>query len=153
MSSRLFQIIREDRGLAYSIHSSLNYLDDVGTLTISAGLETEKLQQVLRLIGRELQKLKENPPGIAELRRARDYLIGQLDLSLESSENQMMWLGEQILGYGKIISPSEIKQSLNAVKASEIRRVARDFFRPERISLALVSPLQSEVGLARFLNV
>jgi predicted Zn-dependent peptidase len=153
MSSRLFQIIREDRGLAYSIHTSLNYLDDVGTLTISAGLETEKLQQVLRLIGRELQKLKENPPGIAELRRARDYLIGQLDLSLESSENQMMWLGEQILGYGKIISPSEIKQSLNAVKASEIRRVARDFFRPERISLALVSPLQSEVGLARFLNV
>jgi predicted Zn-dependent peptidase len=152
MSSRLFQIIREDRGLAYSIHSSLSHFDDVGTLTICAGLETEQLPRVLKLVLVELKRLADHPPTLAELRRARDYLLGQIDLSLESTENQMMWLGEQILGYGKIISPSEIKQSLLEVKAGQIRSLAREFFRPERFSLALVSPLKSEAGLLKLLK-
>jgi predicted Zn-dependent peptidase len=151
MSSRLFQEVREDRGLAYAIHSSLNFFDDVGTLTISAGLEVEKLAQTLRLIIREFHRLCQAPPGPAELRRARDYVIGQLDLSLESTENQMMWLGEHLLGYGKVFAPNEIKRRLGEVKASEVRRVARDFFRPERMNLALVGPLKSDAGLAKVL--
>jgi hypothetical protein len=69
-------------------------------------------------------------------------VVGQLDLSLESTENQMMWLGEQLLSYGKIILASEIRQRLGEVTAAQIRAVARDFFRPERLNLALVSPLK-----------
>lgn len=151
MSSRLFQILREDHGLAYSVCSSLSFYDDVGALVISAGLETDKLPSALRLITRELTRLRTTLVTPSELRRARDYLIGQIDLSLESTENQMMWLAEQMLGYGRTVPPEHIKHRLAEVRPSEIRQVARDVLGPERMSLALVSPLRSEKGLAELL--
>lgn len=153
MSSRLFQAVREDRGLAYSIYSSLSYFDDVGTLTVSAGLDLDNLTKTLKLVMRELSELTQTLITSAELRRARDYVIGQIDLGLESTDNQMMWLGEQLVGYGKIIPPEEIKQRIAEVKAGEIRAVARDFFRPERLNLALVSPLKTDRGLTSLLNI
>jgi predicted Zn-dependent peptidase len=152
MSSRLFQVIREDRGLAYSIYSTPSFFHDTGDLVISAGLDTEELRPTLRLIIRELGQLVERPPSTAELRRARDYVIGQIDLSLENTENQMNWLGEQLLGYGEVIGPEEIHRRLRSVTASQIRSVARDFFRPERFNLALVSPETSDRGLADSLS-
>jgi predicted Zn-dependent peptidase len=152
-SSRLFQEIREERGLAYSIYSSLSFFDDTGDLVISAGLDSDNLPQTLKLVMRELRRLTAASPTAAELRRARDYVIGQLDLSLESTENQMMWLGEQLLGYGKIIFASEIKQRLGEVKATQIRSVARDFFRLERLNLALVSPLKNVSNFIRTLHL
>lgn len=152
MSSRLFQVVREDRGLAYSIFSSLSFFDDVGALTVAAGLETERLQEALKLITGELHKFTTVAPNASELRRARDYVIGQMDLSLESTENQMIWLGEQWLGYGTLIPPEAIKARLREVTPSQIRAVARDFFRPERLSLALVSPLGRTTGLDKILG-
>ena len=152
MSSRLFQVIREERGLAYSIYSTPSFYADTGDLVISAGLDTENLPQTLRLIMRELKRFTESPPSAAELRRARDYTMGQIDLNLESTDNQMNWLGEQLLGYGKIFQPAEVKQRLRAVTAGEIRAVARDFFRPERLNLALVSPLKTDARLVRLLR-
>jgi len=106
MSSRLFQVVREDRGLAYSIGSCIGLFDDVGTLTISAGLETKNLAATLKLIVQEIQRLAMTLPSKIELRRARDYLLGQIDLGLEGTTNQMMWIGEQLLNYGKIIPPA-----------------------------------------------
>src|SRR5207248_1137074 len=140
MSSRLFQVLREDHGLAYSINSSLSLFDDVGALIISAGLDTANLPQALKIIRRELHRFSEQSPSAKELRDARDYLIGQIDLSLESTENQMMWLGDQLIGYGKIIPPSQIKQRLSEVNAAQVRAVARQFFHPQNMSLALVTP-------------
>jgi predicted Zn-dependent peptidase len=153
MSSRLFQVIREDRGLAYSIYSSPGFFEDAGTLTISAGLDLDNLTKTLKLITRELKRLTETPPAAAELRRARDYVIGQIDLGLESTDNQMMLLGEQLIGYGKLTSPETAKRRISGVKAGEIRAVARDFFRPDRLNLALVSPLKSSRGLADLLRM
>jgi predicted Zn-dependent peptidase len=153
MSSRLFQVLREDRGLAYSIHSGLSFFDDVGALTISAGLDTDKLSQALKLILVELRRCAEAPPSDAELRRARDYLIGQLDLSLESTENQMNWVGEQLLAYGKVIPPKDAKQRIAEVKPAQVRAVAREFFKPERMSLAVVSPLKEDGNLKRILRM
>ena len=143
MSSRLFQVVREDNGLAYSICSSLGFFDDVGALNVSAGVETEKLEKALKLIIGELAIFTEQLPSKSELRRARDYIFGQLDLNLENTENQMTWLGEQYLGYGKVVSPEEVKNRIAEVKPSEIRAVARDFFRPDRLNLAVVSPLKN----------
>jgi predicted Zn-dependent peptidase len=111
------------------------------------------LTTVLQLIVRELRRLRETAPSAAELRRARDYVIGQIDLSLESTDNQMNWLGEQLLGYGRIFRPAEVKRRLREVSAAEVRAVARDFFRPDRLNLALVSPLKSDRAAARMLNV
>jgi predicted Zn-dependent peptidase len=152
MSSRLFQVVREDRGLAYSIYSSLSYFDDAGTLTVSAGLDVDNLTKTLKLIVHELSQLAKTAPSQAEFRRARDYVIGQIDLGMESTDNQMMLLGEQLLGFGKIISPNEIKRRISKVTPAEIRAAARDFFHPERLNLALVSPLKTDKGLHRLMK-
>jgi len=152
MSSRLFQILREDSALAYSIYSTPSFFEDTGDLVISAGLDTDNLPKALRLILREMRRFRESLPGAAELGRARDYLIGQIDLASESTESQMNWLGEQLLGYGRIFDAAEIKRRLRKTTAGEIRAVAREFFRPERMNLALVSPLKSEAGLAETLG-
>lgn len=153
MSSRLFQSVREKHGMAYSIYSATSFFDDTGDLVISAGLDTDKLEKALELISFELRQLAEKLVSPGELRRARDYVIGQLDMSLESTEPQMMWMGEHLLGYGKIFRPDEVKQRLSKVRAGEIRAVARDFFRPERLNLALVSPLKKEPALERALRL
>ncbi len=153
MSSRLFQVVREDHGLAYSIHSCLGFFDDVGTLAISAGLDHDQFPRVLKLIAQELKRLRDKTPSQREMRQARDFLIGQIDLSLENTENQMMWLGDQLIGYGKVIPPSEIKRRLGQVTPNQVRRAARDFFRPERTSLAVVSQLKSARGVERVLSM
>ena len=153
MSSRLFQVIREDHGLAYSIHSCLVFFDDVGSLIISAGMDTHQLPRVMKLITHELKRLTQKPPSAKEMRQTRDFLIGQIDLSLESTENQMMWLGDQLLGYGKIIAPTEIKKRLTQVQPTEVRRIAQAFFQPARFSLALVSPLKSSRPLRQLIKL
>ncbi len=153
MSSRLFQIIREDRGLAYSIYSTPSFFADTGDLVISAGLDADNLTKTLRLVTRELRRLTRSLASAVELRRARDYAIGQMDLSLESADNQMHWLGEQLLAYGRVFRPAEIKRRLRTVTASQLRAVAGDFFRPERLNLALVSPLKSDKHLAGSLRL
>lgn len=151
MSSRLFQVVREDRGLAYSIYSSLSFFADTGDLVISMGLDPDKLPVTLQLVRRELHRLTQSPPTPTELRRARDYVIGQLDLSLENTEHQMMWLGDHLLGYGQVPEPAVIKRRLAQIRARDLCAVARDFFRPERVNLALVSPLRSARHLRRWL--
>jgi len=146
-SSRLFQRLREDLGLAYSIYSTPSFFSDAGDLVISAGLDTDNLPRALRLIRRELRRLREVAPGAAELRRARDYVIGQIDLGLESTDTQMNWLGEQLLAYGRILPAAQLRRRLREVTPAAIRSAACDFFRPERLNLALVSPLKSTQGL------
>jgi predicted Zn-dependent peptidase len=152
MSSRLFQVVREDHGLAYSIYSTPSFFGDAGDIVIAAGLDTGNLTKALQLILRELRRIRETVPSTAELRRARDYVIGQIDLSLESTDSQMNWLGEQLLGYGRVFRPGEVKRRLREVTAGDIRAAARDFFRPERLNLALVSPLKTTARLAKLLR-
>jgi predicted Zn-dependent peptidase len=151
MSSRLFQIIREDNGLAYSIYSTPSLFEDTGDLVISAGLDTDNLKKTLGLVVRELRRMTKVAPSAAEMRRAHEYVAGQIDLGSESTDSQMNWIGEQWLGYGSIMSPDIIKRRLSRVTASEIRSVARDFFRPDGLNLALVSPLKSTRELASIL--
>ncbi len=151
MSSRLFQVVREDRGLAYSIYSAPSFFADAGDFVISAGLDADKLPRTLKLILSELGRLREKGPSPGELRRAVDYVMGQISLGLEGTESQMNWLGEQLLGYGRVVAVSQIKNRLAAVTASEIRAVAREVFQPQNLNLALVSPLNGTDSLYRLL--
>ncbi len=152
-SSRLFQAVREDHGLAYSIYSSPSFFDDTGDLVISAGLDTANLQKALRLVLAELRRLGRTLVSPAELRRARDYVIGQVDLGLESSEGQMNWLGEQLASYGRFLKPAAARRRLRQVTTADVRAVARDFLRPDRLNLALVTPLKSVRTFAHILNL
>ncbi len=153
MSSRLFQSLREDRGIAYDVHSSASFFADCGDLSIYAGVDDDKLEKVLRLIATELRRLTAKPPSLGEVRRVRDYVIGQFDLALEGTEPHMTWLGEQLVGHGEIIPAALTRERLAAVTPAQIRAAARDFFRPERLNLALVSPLKRVGGLGSLLRL
>ena len=152
MSSRLFQIVREDRGLAYSIYSTPSFFADAGDLVVSAGLDAENLPKTLPLILRELRRCAKTAPSPAELRRARDYVRGQIDLGSESTDYQMNWLGEQWLGYGHIQSPEETKRRLSSVTPSQIRAIAESVFRPENLHMAMVSPWKDEKAVLAMLK-
>ena len=152
MSSRLFQILREDKGLAYSVYSSWAFMEDTGALSISAGLDHDAVEKSLRVIVRELRSLTETLVGPGELRRARDFVIGQMELNLESTESQMNWIGESILAYEKIISPAEVKDRIAAVTAAAMRNAAREYLRPERMNLAVVSPMENGGRLSELMR-
>jgi predicted Zn-dependent peptidase len=144
MSSRLFQVVREQHGLAYAIQSSAGFFADTGTFVISAGLDNKRLGKALRLIMRELRRATEKAPALRELENARNYALGQLKLSLESSTNQMMWLGEHLLSYGRVAEPSEVERGIKAVTAEDVRRVAAELFQPRRWSVAVVGNAQPQ---------
>lgn len=152
MSSRLFQVLREDRGLAYNIYSSLSHYADTGLFAISAGLDTDTVPTALSLILKELDRLRTRPPRQAEFQRARDYVLGQLDLGLENTENRMQWVGEQLVGYGRTVTQESVRRRLTAVTPAQVTTVARHFFRPERLSLAVVGPMKSAAPLRRLLS-
>ena len=144
MSSLLFQAVREEAGLVYSIDSTLSFFADTGDLVISAGLDGENLGRVLRLVVRELRRLACRPLTRTELARVRDYVLGQIDLSTENTESQMLALGEQVLAYGHTTTPETYQRRLRRVSAETIQRVAGECLRPERLTLALVSPVRQE---------
>lgn len=153
MSSRLFQTLREDHGLAYSIQSNLNFLDDTGAFVIAAGVEPDNLRRTLRFIARELRALARRAPSRRELRQAYDYLMGQLELSLEATGSQANWIGENILAYRRIVPLDEIKRKLRAVTPEELRKLAAAMFRPDQVCLALVSPETHDERLLRALKI
>ena len=120
MSSRLFQNIREKRGLAYAVFSSLSSFHDAGCLSVYAGTATDKARQVIELVLAEFCELKSNPISQEELQRAKDYLKGSLLLSLESSTSRMGNVARQEMYFGRYISQDEIARSVDAVTAEQV---------------------------------
>jgi predicted Zn-dependent peptidase len=153
MSSRLFQVIRETHGLAYSVHTSTSYFADAGAFIVSAGLDKKQLSKTLRLTLSELKKIAQRAPSEAELRRAKDYAIGQMKLSLESTTNQMMWVGEHLLGYGEIHDPQDIIHQVEAVTPADLAREAKSLFQHGNLNLALVGPIEDRKTVERMLQV
>lgn len=140
MSSRLFQVLRETHGLAYAVQSSFTMFAETGAWVVSAGLESGRIARSAKLIGRELRRLRDRPVPAAELRQAKDYVIGQMKLGLESTSQQMMWVGEQLMGFGRFIPPEEMIASLMRVDSAAMQRVARAVLREDRMSLSVVAP-------------
>ncbi|MBU4199542.1 MAG: insulinase family protein [Verrucomicrobia bacterium] len=140
MSSRLFQVVREKHGLAYSVHSGIHLFADTGALVVSAGLDRARKEKALELILRELCRLKHEPVSNRELIRAKEYIIGHLRLSLESPSGHMMWMGEHLLNYRTCIPPEDVIQAVLKVQAREVRDVAEAIFKDCFVSLSLLSP-------------
>ena len=140
MSSRLFQNIREKRGLAYSVFSNLSAFRDAGCLSVYAGTSKENARQVVELIIAELRRMKETPLPAEELQHAKDYLKGSLLLSLESTMSRMSNLARQEMYFGRYISLDEIAADVDAVTVEQVQAVARDFFSTDRIALTILGP-------------
>lgn len=140
MSSRLFQTVREKHGLAYSINSTTAHFRETGAFYVQAGVDSAKLGKALKLVAAELQKTVERRVSDKELRQAKDYLIGQIKLHLESTTSRMMWMGESLIGLGYMLQPKEMLQDLEKVTTEGVQAVARELFRPGRMSLGVVGP-------------
>jgi len=138
MSSRLFQTVREDRGLAYSIYSETNPFRDTGCLAIYAGTSAEKTTEVLRLTIEELARLKNTPISEVELKRTKDQLKSNIVLGLESSSSRMSNLARQQMYFGRFFSLDEIVAEVDAITAADIQALARQLFRPEAIALTVL---------------
>ncbi len=141
MDSRLFQSLRERRGLCYSVQSEASTLADTGLLTISAGLDAKNLPGALALIRKEIDALCDAPVSAREIRETRDYLVGQHRLGMESTTNQMMWLGESLLGHDRIVAPAEVEQAILEVTPDAVREAARTSLRDGFRALVAVGPV------------
>jgi predicted Zn-dependent peptidase len=127
MSSRLFQNVRERRGLAYAVFSNLVAYRDAGQLTVYAGCANEAVPELVSVVVDELRGMKAAPPE-AELRRAKDHLKGSLMLSLESTSSRMSNLARQELYFDRQFGLDETIESIERVSAEDLVRVARDLF-------------------------
>jgi len=152
-SSRLFENVREKRGLAYSIHSGIDRYVDAGCFYVGGGFDTARLPVALRAIMRELDRLRARRVPRAELERARQYTLGQFTMALEKSMSRMVWMGENVLLSGRVPDPARTVKRIQAVSADDVQRIARAIFRPTRITLATVGPRQDEQRLARCLEM
>jgi predicted Zn-dependent peptidase len=135
MSSRLFQNIREKRGLVYSIYSMLNLHHDTGSLVVYAGAAPERTDEVVQQTLKEFRKLREQLVAPQELKRAKEYIKGSIMLGLESSSSRMTNLAQQLIYQGRLFKLDEILRAVDCVTAREIRQLANKIFDPSYFTL------------------
>ena len=141
MSSRLFQSIREDRGLAYSIYSEMNPFRDTGSLAVYAGCAVDKTREVLALTLGELSRIKTELVTDEELKRAKDQSKGNMVLGLESSGSRMSNLARQQMYHGRFFSVDDITTEIDRVTSADIQRLAQQLLQPENLALTLLGNL------------
>jgi predicted Zn-dependent peptidase len=144
MSSRLFQHIREERGLAYAVFSNLTTYSDAGMLTVYAGCASDKVHEVVDLTLAELRGMTSADVPFEELRRAKDHLKGSLMLGLESTSSRMSHLARQEIYFGHQFTLDEMLNSIEAVTADDVRRVSRDLFLGDGLVATVVGPKHGE---------
>jgi predicted Zn-dependent peptidase len=141
MSSRLFQTIREERGLAYSIYSDLSPYRDTGTLCVYAGTSSANALQVVDLILAEFARLKQEPLSDEELTRAKDQVRGNILLGLESSNSRMANLARQEMYFHQFYSVDEVIARVGDVQSAQVQAMAQRLFVPDRIAVTLLGRL------------
>jgi predicted Zn-dependent peptidase len=141
MSSRLFQVIREQLGLAYAIQSHIQFFSDAGLVGISAGVSPGNLSAIMAAIRRELKQLREEKVSEAELTAAKEHLRGSILLSSEDCDHLMVRLAKNELNFGRYIPQEDIITGMLQVTADEVREAARDLLRPEAWGVSLLGPV------------
>jgi predicted Zn-dependent peptidase len=149
MSSRLFQNVREKRGLAYSVFSGLSAYRDAGNMTIYAGCANDAVEEVIDLCVAELQGMKQTEIPPAELRRAQDHLKGSLMLSLENTASRMSHLARQEIYFDRHFGLDETLEGVERVTAADVQRVARELFSGASLAATVVGPRKPDLTPAR----
>lgn len=144
MSSRLFNEVREKRGLAYEIGTGLKRYHDTGAFLVHAGIDNHKVVPCLELIFKELGKIKNKLVTIDEFKRAKEFYLGQLMLALEDTMEYMLWMGESTACLDKVYTLDEVTKEINMVSIEDLQKVAQQVFKRDKINLALIGPLEKE---------
>ena len=149
MSSRLFQNVREKRGLAYAVFSGLSAYRDAGNITIYAGCSNEAVPELVDLCVEELRGMKQSPVPEAELRRAKDHLKGSLMLSLENTASRMSHLARQEIYFERHFGLDETLAGVERVTTADVTRVATDLFSNGSLAATVVGPSPREMTRAQ----
>lgn len=144
MSSRLFREVREERGLAYEIGTSLKFFQDTGAFIVHAGIDNRRVREALEVILRQLKEIRDQRVNAQELNRAKEYYIGQLTLALEDTADYMLWLGENFISLNRLLYAAEVIRRVKKVKPDDLKRLANKILQNRNLNLALIGPLKDK---------
>lgn len=153
MSSRLFQKLREEMGVGYYVRAYNDAFTDHGFFQISAGVDNKRINEVLQAVLLECRKLKEEIVSDEELNKVKEYLIGNMKLSLESSDDIANFFGGQELLKKEILNLEDKIKEIRKVNAKEIKLLAQDIFQDKKLNLAMIGPFNEEKDKASFLKI
>ncbi|MCM8821345.1 MAG: insulinase family protein [Candidatus Omnitrophica bacterium] len=152
MSSRLFNEVREIRGLVYDIRSQIKNLYDTGAFIISAGLRPDNLVECLRVIKDQIDNIKSTPVSEEELERAREYLVSQFLMGLEDTMEYMVWIGEQKTTRDRMISVKDVVERVRSVTVEDIQKICNDIF-SKATFFAMIGPEDKSEEMSKILEV
>ncbi len=152
MSSRLFQKLREEMGVGYYVRAYNDAFTDHGFFQISAGVDNKRIDEVLEAILEEIRKLKIGNVGEEELNKVKECLIGNMKLSLESSDDIANFYGGQELLKKKIFNPEEKARDIRKVNSQDIKDLANEIFENNKLNLALIGPFKDKNKFLKILK-
>ncbi len=144
MSSRLFQEIREKRGLAYAVYSFISSHVDTGMFGVYLGVDPKRAHETTELILSEIRKLKNEKVDSSELKGAKEYTKGSLMIAAESNDNQMVRTAQNEIHFGRDIALQEVLDNIERVTREEILHLANDIFQKEQMVLTMLGPLNKK---------
>ncbi len=153
MSSRLFLGVREERGLAYDVGSSLVSYADAGVVSVYAGVDPGKIRATIAAVLAELARLRDERVPEAELEKVKAYLSGRLELRLDESRYLASWVGTQEALHDRVWTPDEALEAIRAVAAEDVQALAGRLFRDDLLRLAVVAPAGKGRNLERTLRI
>ena len=153
MSSRLFQEIREKRGLAYSVSSFGGAHEDCGYLGSYAAVEPKNAAPAVEAMRQEWTRIRDEPVPAEELTKAKELIKGHLLLSMEDTHSIAGWYGRQVILGEEILTVDDVTAAIDTVTAQDVQRVARDLFRTEWMNLAVVGPFKNDGRFVRTLQL
>jgi predicted Zn-dependent peptidase len=139
-SSRLFQTVREENGIAYQINTFLNSFYDISTFGVYLSTNEKSIHKAESLIAKEIQKIKSKKVGEIELNRAKEYLIGNMIMSLESTTNRMLRIAQSMIYFGKIKSVEDTVKHIHTVTSKEILEASNEIFDNGSLVRVILSP-------------
>ncbi len=145
MSSRLFENIREKKGLAYEISTEIKRYKDTGGFVVNAGMEHRQIKKTVSLILKELRRIREKPVPIRELKRAKEFFKVQLLLALEDTLDHMLWLGAHAISTGNPPDKDKIVEKIESITTGDLRRVASSIFKSKGLNLAIIGPIKDKL--------
>ena len=139
-SSRLFQAVREERGLAYSVYSFTGQFQDSGQIGLYVGTRPDNLEEAMGVVGKELERMRAEPATAEELARAKENVKARVILALESTSARMNRLGGALLFDMPVLEPDEIMERIDAVTLEDLAVLAESLWAPGRLSAAGIGP-------------
>jgi len=143
MSSRLFEEVREKRGLAYEIKSGLVSYFDTGAFVVSAGVEAKKAPDCMRVVLNELRQIANQPPAAEELKRAKDFFMSQICMGVEDTLDHLLWTGDRVISGRSVPDLEKIRRNIQSVTPDQVSAVAKHLFQKSKMYFSAVGPIST----------